>query len=548
MDSILEEAVRVSAEGLQVSLCKILELTGGTEPRLLVRAGIGWRPGVVGHATIGADNDSPAGFALNTGQAVISNHLTGESRFRTPRLLAEHGVRRAINVLIPEGNSPFGVLEADSPDEGRFTPHDIAFLQGVANLPGVAIERHAAEHHLAGSEGRFRGTFEQAAVGMAHVAPDGRWLRVNDRLCEITGYTRQELLKLNYQSITHPDDLAADVAQATALLDGAISTYSMEKRYVRKHGAPVWINLTVSLMRNEANEPLYFISVVEDIEARKQAEAALQELNATLEQRVAERTQELERAYQQLRQETAERQRAESILRHAEKMKVIGELTSGIAHDFNNVLTAIGGSLELALRSDAERMKARLGLAREAVGRGAKLARDLLTFSRTTALKSEVFDIAQRVAEIGEMIDRSVGDQVRVEMDFAENLWPVQADADQFELAILNAAVNARDAMKQGGIFRISARNTNGEPPMVELALSDTGSGMALEVAERAFEPFFTTKQHGGGTGLGLAQIYAFATQSGGTATIESQPGRGTTIRLHLVASQTPVPAGKTGP
>ena len=534
LGDIMSEVARTGANGLGVKLCKVLELIQCMdEPRLLVRSGVGWAEGVVGHATVGADLESPAGFALRTGRPVISNHLAQESRFRTPKLLAEHGVTRAINVLIPAGEPPFGVLEADCSGEGLFSERDVAFLQALAAMLASAIDRHGTERRLAANEARFRATFEQAAVGMAHVALDGRWLHVNERLCQITEYSPGELQTTDFQAITHPDDLMRDLAQVQRLLSGEIETYSIEKRYIRKSGLYVWVNLTVALLRDENGLPLHFISVIEDIDRRKQAEAALQALNSRLEERVAERTAALEESNRLLREQMTERERAENTLRHAEKMTAVGELTSGIAHDFNNVLTAISGSIELAMRTEGDAAHQRLRRALAAIERGGKLAKDLLGFARTTPFQPEVFDVGQRVASMRDMLDRSLGDQIRVEAVVSADLPPVRADADQMELAILNAAVNARDAMPNGGMFRIVVRPAGDQ---IELMLSDTGSGMPADVAERAFEPFFTTKPRGEGSGLGLAQIYGFARQCGGSARIDTAPGEGTTILLKLPA------------
>jgi diguanylate cyclase (GGDEF)-like protein/PAS domain S-box-containing protein len=155
-----------------------------------------------------------------------------------------------------------------------------------------------AERQFVDSEKRFRVTFEQAAVGIAHVSIDGVWMRVNQRFCEVVGYSQQELARLTFSDITHPDDVEADWSQAKALLRGEIATYSMQKRYIRKDRRIVWVNLTVSLAKNELGEPEYFISVVEDISARKQAEAERDELIRTLEEQVAHRTEELERISQ----------------------------------------------------------------------------------------------------------------------------------------------------------------------------------------------------------------------------------------------------------
>ena len=425
------------------------------------------------------------------------------------------------------------MLEADCSGGGLFSERDVAFLQALAAMLGSAIDRHGTERRLAANEARFRATFEQAAVGMAHVALDGRWLHVNERLCQITEYSPGELQTTDFQAITHPDDLMRDLAQVQRLLSGEIETYSIEKRYIRKSGLYVWVNLTVALLRDENGLPLHFISVIEDIDRRKQAEAALQALNSRLEERVAERTAALEESNRLLREQMTERERAENTLRHAEKMTAVGELTSGIAHDFNNVLTAISGSIELAMRTEGDAAHQRLRRALAAIERGGKLAKDLLGFARTTPFQPEVFDVGQRVASMRDMLDRSLGDQIRVEAVVSADLPPVRADADQMELAILNAAVNARDAMPNGGMFRIVVRPAGDQ---IELMLSDTGSGMPADVAERAFEPFFTTKPRGEGSGLGLAQIYGFARQCGGSARIDTAPGEGTTILLKLPA------------
>jgi two-component sensor histidine kinase len=163
IDALLQEATRTCAEGLHSECCKVMEFLPA-ENEFVVRAGVGWKPGVVGAARTGADLDSPSGFALKTGRPVISNHLAEETRFRTPKLLADHGVKRAINVLIRGDGEPFGVLEVDSPTEGRFTEHDLAFMQGVANLLGVAIERQQAEEELRASKALLQQALEDQDV------------------------------------------------------------------------------------------------------------------------------------------------------------------------------------------------------------------------------------------------------------------------------------------------------------------------------------------------------------------------------------------------
>jgi signal transduction histidine kinase/CheY-like chemotaxis protein len=264
-----------------------------------------------------------------------------------------------------------------------------------------------------------------------------------------------------------------------------------------------------------------------------------------IERQVEERTGDLAAANRLLRIEIDERRNAEAALRHAQRMEAIGQLTGGIAHDFNNLLTVISANAELIHNAAADDASLRRssGILR-ATQRGERLTRQLLAFSRRQNLRPEVFDLKQRTAEMAEMLSRSTRDDIEVSVEMPEDLWPVSVDRAEFELAVLNVAVNARDAMPGGGQLKISAGNAaiapGDVPPgaptgdFVALTLSDTGTGMSAETLARAFEPYFTTKEVGAGSGLGLSQVYGFATQSGGTATIASEPGAGTAITLYL--------------
>ncbi|RZA35396.1 MAG: response regulator, partial [Lysobacteraceae bacterium] len=226
--------------------------------------------------------------------------------------------------------------------------------------------------------------------------------------------------------------------------------------------------------------------------------------------------------------------------RQTEKIEALGQLTGGVAHDFNNLLMVISGGLEVIdTISPARRGKVLDGM-RQAVERGAGLSRQLLAFSRKQPLKPEAVDLAWHVGGMQEMLERSLRGDIRVELDFAPGLWPVEVDPGELELVVLNLAVNARDAMPKGGTITLCARNA---PSMqdeelagdyVQLAISDTGTGITPDVLARVFEPFFTTKEIGKGSGLGLAQAHGFAKASRGAARIESEPLRGTTVSLYL--------------
>ena len=279
--------------------------------------------------------------------------------------------------------------------------------------------------------------------------------------------------------------------------------------------------------------------------ARREAETEAERSQA-LERAVADRTRELSAANEALREEAVERQAAEAQLRQVQKMEAVGQLTGGIAHDFNNMLAVVVGGIDLARRrlsGPRREVTVHLNNAMEGATRAAALTRRLLSFARSEPLMPERVDSATLVGGMSELLDRTLGERITVETDLASDAWPVFVDQHQLENAILNLAVNARDAMDGEGTLIISSRNVTLAANAVgdiqagnylTISVTDTGCGMTEEVMERAFEPFFTTKEVGKGTGLGLSQIFGFAHQSGGEVGIESEPGRGTTVSLYL--------------
>jgi len=256
------------------------------------------------------------------------------------------------------------------------------------------------------------------------------------------------------------------------------------------------------------------------------------------------RAGELAQANQRLTVEMRERARAEEALRQSQKMEALGQLTGGIAHDFNNLLQVVQGAFELIRRKPAETAKvaswAENGL--QAAERGASLTRQLLAFSRAQKLELRPFVVSELIGDMRELLTRTLGSEIDLEFRLDDRGVPVLSDRTQLELAVLNLAINARDAMPDGGRLTIASRVVEIGPAhpvlppdtYVELRVSDTGQGMAREVAERAFDPFFTTKGVGKGTGLGLSQVYGVARQAGGEARIESEPGRGATVIMLL--------------
>ena len=279
---------------------------------------------------------------------------------------------------------------------------------------------------------------------------------------------------------------------------------------------------------------------------REIAETRLRDLTATLELRVEERTQALAAANTELAAEAEERQRAQATLAQAQKLDALGQLTGGIAHDFNNLLAAILGSLELALkRIEEARVRRLLSIALRAAERGGKLTAHMLAFSRKQDLVLRAVDVNEAIGGMTDMLGRTIGPMIRMQNDLAADLWPAIGDPVQIEVALLNLALNARDAMPQGGALTFRTRNVVAARPgtaeaalprgdYVMVSVCDTGHGMPPEVQARVFEPFFTTKGVGKGTGLGLSMVYGFAIQAGGTVTIDSIPDKGTAISLYL--------------
>ena len=316
----------------------------------------------------------------------------------------------------------------------------------------------------------------------------------------------------------------------------------------RKDGREIDISVTISPVRDATGRIIGASKIARDITERKRAEAALRDLNENLERRVAERTRDLAEAVERERSQAKEREAAEAAFRQAQKLEAVGQLSSGVAHDFNNLLTAILGNLELLdMRLADEHLRKLAQAAMRSARRGAKLNEQMLAFSRKQHLAPTSVDLNALVMGIEDMLRRTLGGTVEVTTALAPDLWPALVDPHQLELVILNLAINARDAMPFGGRVLIETRNTKASKldksidlapgDYVVVSVTDNGEGMSEEVLARACEPFYTTKEPGKGTGLGLAQVYGLARQSGGGLRIESAVGQGTTVEVYLPRS-----------
>ncbi|HWI18702.1 MAG TPA: ATP-binding protein, partial [Vicinamibacterales bacterium] len=372
-----------------------------------------------------------------------------------------------------------------------------------------------------------------------------RWLPGHDFLETLDAKARTALLEALHRVAT---------AQQAGSIELEAATRFYEARLLPLEDTQVLMILRDVTERHYAEKQL------------RASQLALHEAHRDLERRVEERTAALGRANDELRREMAERQAAESArtqleeqLRHAQKMEAIGRLSGGIAHDFNNLLTAIRGYSELLLKElVGSPLRADVEEIFNAADRAATLTGQLLAFSRRQILTPEIVVLNQRVTDMSRMLDRLIGEHIAIDLLLASDLWTVRADAAQLEQVLVNLALNARDAMPDGGRLAIETTNRDVKPAeaqaleiapgqYVELRVRDTGIGIPPEVQGRIFEPFFTTKPKGAGTGLGLSMVYGFVKQSGGAISLDSAPGKGSTFSLLLprtvgAADRTPTP------
>jgi PAS domain S-box-containing protein len=414
-------------------------------------------------------------------------------------------------------------------------------------------ERRGAEEALRASEERLRLAQQAGRISSWEVdlaSGDATWTGAWRDIIGDWGDERPS--QALFLRIVHSDDRERVRAAVAAAIAGG-EPYDLEFRVVWPDGSVRTIVERGEVVRDAAGAPVRLRGIAFDVTARVEAEAALARLNAELERRVAQRTEDL-------RRESAERRRAETQLHQAQKMEAIGRLTGGLAHDLNNKLQVISAQIDTTLRRLKGEPALSKGLLSAAVAadRCAELITKLLAFARNDAVKPEVVDLEEVIVSTTALLDRSLlGDLVELRLDIGADLWPVEIDASHFEAALVNLAVNARDAMPDGGALMIAARNvTAGEARLidprlagecVEIRAVDTGTGIAPEHLDKVMEPFFTTKPPGKGTGLGLSQVYGLVTGAGGIMLLDSAPGEGTTVSLYLPRARVDARIGAPG-
>ena len=344
--------------------------------------------------------------------------------------------------------------------------------------------------------------------------PKGKVSSWNAGAERIKGYSAGDIIGKHFSNFYTPEDRKAKVPQKALKTAAETGRYEAEGWRVRKDGSHFWASVVIDAIRNPDGKLIGFAKVTRDLTEKRETQLRLEESREQLFQ--------------------------------AQKMEALGQLTGGLAHDFNNLLTAILGGADLALRkvSDRDRVTRMLEGIRASAQRGASLTKQLLAFARAQTLEIQTIDLREFLSGTTTLLRPSLRSNIEIIIEISDQLWKVDADPGALELALLNLAFNARDAMENGGKLHLRATNQflEGKPDglrgeFVAIQVSDTGGGMSPEVMDRVFEPFFTTKGFGEGTGLGLSQVFGFAKQLHGAATVQSKPGHGSTFTLYLPAT-----------
>jgi PAS domain S-box-containing protein len=458
----------------------------------------------------------------------VESEILGEhfSRFYTDEDRATNLPQRALDTAAREGK-----FEAEGwrvrKDGTRFWAHVVidpirdsqGNLIGFAKITRDLTERMRAQQALKESEQRFR-LLVQGVTDYAiyMLDPQGHVTNWNAGAQRIKGYAESEIVGRHFSQFYTEEDLATELPRRALETAAREGKFEAEGWRLRKDGTRFWASVVIDPIRNEMGELIGFAKITRDITERRKAQEALEQAQAALFQ--------------------------------AQKMEAVGQLTGGVAHDFNNLLTIIVNNLDLLTRNAREPRDIKLiESAQRAAERGAKLTQQLLAFSRRQPLQPHAHNPNTLIEGFEAVLRRACGEMIRLQISLAPRIRWISVDAPQFESALLNLVVNARDAMPNGGSLKIMTGNVSLSEQdsalsalqpgqYASISVQDTGSGMPPDVLNRIFEPFFTTKEVGKGTGLGLSQVYGFVNQSGGHVRVESTPGQGTKVTMLLPAQE----------
>ncbi|WP_396595530.1 PAS domain S-box protein [Brevundimonas sp. R86498] len=491
--------------------------------------------------------------ALAAGRTVVVDDVTGDLRTAASvDRLQQRQIGAFIAAPVVRSGTLRAFLHVSTTGPRSWTATEMTLIEDVADRAWTEVERTRAEAERAESEARFRAIADTAPVLIWVTHQDRSRAFVNQAYVDFMGGDYESVRTADWRNFIHPEDQDR-LVQESAAGEAAGQPFSLEARYRHHSGEYRWLRSVSRPRLGPGGDVIGFVGVAFDVTDARRVEQDLKRINELLEERVGEAL--------------AEKARAEADLMHAQRMEAVGRLTGGVAHDFNNLLTVVMGALELILKSpeDAGRRQKLGEAALSAARRGERLTHQLLAFSRRQALRPEAVDLNALIRESDPLLRRAVGEAVAWRLKLRRGGARVIVDPAQFEAALLNLIVNARDAVAERGLaegatITVQTRACEvGAGEILDLepgdyvcvTVSDTGVGMDEEVLRRVFEPFFTTKTVGKGTGLGLSQVYGFARQSGGGIKVTSVVGEGTEIQLYLPPAPAETdrePAGTAAP
>ena len=508
VDDLINHATSAAARVLETELAGVLKLEPGGEHVRLI-AGIGWPTEAIGKGLVPAGDGSLAGYTLSVGEPVVVRDLRTETRFRSFQVLLDQGIVSSITAVIWGVDGAWGVLSVHTNRRRDFSAADVSFVQSLANLIGEVLQREHANRVI-----RERNVLRGIAADAARLggwALDAAtfeisWSEEVARIHEVPAdYVPSLEEGVDFYAPEHRDRIRQ--CFETCLRDG--TPYDEELQIITARGRRVWVRVIGRPERDAAGRITRIHGAFQDISERKDLE---------------------------------------SMLHQSQRLEAVGQLTGGVAHDFNNLLTVILGNADLIMAEagDQERLHGLAESTFRAARRGAELTSRLLAYARKQPLEPVPTDIANLLAGMDQLLRRTLGEKVEIELVRGGGLWTAMVDPAQLESAVLNLCLNARDAMPDGGRLTIETANAHLDEDYakqhveitaghyVMIAVTDTGSGVAPELADRVFEPFFTTKPSGQGSGLGLSMVYGFVKQSRGHIKLYSEPGEGTTVKLYL--------------